>query len=109
MSFLLQTLVLLSTYSSGRDPRYFVEPQRFWPERWTRETSEKSVTDPYASLPFGHGKRSCVGRRLAEAQMYMFLCKVLPAFRLYADQQVEMIMRLLGTVDQPVRLRLQRR
>ncbi len=101
--------MLLSTYSSGRDPRYFVEPERFWPERWTRETSEKSVTDPYASLPFGHGKRSCVGRRLAEAQMYIFLCKVLPTYRLYADQQVEMIMRLLGTVDQPVRLRLQRR
>ncbi len=49
------------------------------PERWDRSLSlpgQPMVMDPFASLPFGHGRRACVGRRLAEAQMYILLQKV---------------------------------
>ena len=71
---------MLSIYSSGRDENYFKNAHRFLPERWDRQSSinkeNASVTDPFASLPFGHGRRACVGRRLAETQMFILLQKV---------------------------------
>jgi len=98
-----QTLALLSVYSSGRSEKYFPNPEVFLPERWSRSNS--GVQDPYGSLPFGHGKRACVGRRLAETQMYILLYKALPKLVFRPENQVQMIMRLIGTVDQPLRLR----
>lgn len=70
----------MSIFTSGRDERYFQNAQQFLPERWNRslQAHDQSlmVKEPFASLPFGHGRRACVGRRLAEAQMYIFLQKV---------------------------------
>ena len=77
--FFQKTLVLLSLYSSGRNEKYFSNPSAFNPERWDRILAKHDsnlVKDPFASLPFGHGKRACIGRRLAEAQMYTLLGKV---------------------------------
>jgi len=66
----------MSIYSSGRNNSYFPNANLFMPERWNRNETKNEVIDPYASLPFGHGKRACIGRRLAEAQMYILLYKV---------------------------------
>ena len=69
---------MLSIYSSGRDERYFENAASFLPERWDRKAKKEkaAVIDAFASLPFGHGKRACVGRRLAEAQIFILLQKV---------------------------------
>ena len=48
-----------------RLPEYFDNPDDFIPERWDRSDQAPSI-DPYLSLPFGHGRRACIGRRLAE-------------------------------------------
>ena len=76
----MQTLVLMSIYSSGRNYSYFHNANFFLPERWNRNATKNEVMDLYASLPFGHGKRACIGRRLAEAQMYILLYKVSVVF-----------------------------
>uniref|UniRef100_A0A8C5IIB8 CP27B protein n=1 Tax=Junco hyemalis TaxID=40217 RepID=A0A8C5IIB8_JUNHY len=62
-----QTLITLCHYATSRDSRYFPAPDTFRPERWLH---------PFASLPFGLGPRSCVGRRLAELQLHMALAQV---------------------------------
>jgi len=98
-----QTLALLSVYSSGRNEKYFPNAEAFLPQRWSR--SSGGVHDPYGSLPFGHGRRACVGRRLAEAQMHILLYKALPQLIFRPENQVEMVMRLIGTVSEPLRLR----
>lgn len=68
-----QTLITLCHYAASRDGRFFAAPDAFVPERWLRRGA---AHHPYASLPFGVGKRSCVGRRLAELEIHMALAQV---------------------------------
>lgn len=72
-SFPHQTLVTLCHYATSRDPAQFPEPNAFRPARWL---GEGPAPHPFASLPFGFGKRSCMGRRLAELQLQMALAQV---------------------------------
>nr|XP_021392499.1 25-hydroxyvitamin D-1 alpha hydroxylase, mitochondrial [Lonchura striata domestica] len=90
-----QTLITLCHYTTSRDSRFFPAPDTFLPERWLRhrdtgDTAGDTPGDtpgdipgdtpgpghPFASLPFGLGPRSCVGRRLAELQLHMALAQV---------------------------------
>ena len=57
------TLVLISQYVLHRDPRFFPDPLRFDPERWTPEAKE--ARPQYAYFPFGGGARRCIGEGFA--------------------------------------------
>ena len=50
----------------------FKNASKFLPERWL----EKNSCHPFLVLPFGHGPRACIGRRLAEQSIYCLLLKV---------------------------------
>jgi len=56
-----QTLILMATAVAGRLPENFPEPDKFKPERWSRGSG--NPPNPFASLPFGFGRRMCVGKR----------------------------------------------
>lgn len=45
-----------------RDPKYYPNPDKFDPERFSDEN--KSSIQPYTYLPFGLGPRSCIGKKL---------------------------------------------
>ncbi|NXW59207.1 CP27B protein, partial [Eurystomus gularis] len=68
-----QTLITLCHYAASRDGRVFPAPDAFRPERWL---CRGGTHHPFASLPFGVGKRSCVGRRLAELEVHQALAQV---------------------------------
>ncbi|NXJ58845.1 CP27B protein, partial [Spizaetus tyrannus] len=68
-----QTLITLCHYATSRDARLFPAPDSFRPERWL---CRDAARHPFASLPFGVGKRSCVGRRLAELEIHLALAQV---------------------------------
>ncbi|NWV00615.1 CP27B protein, partial [Upupa epops] len=68
-----QTLITLCHYSTSRDGRYFPAPDSFLPERWLLRDGTRH---PFASLPFGVGPRSCVGRRLALLEVHQALAQV---------------------------------
>ena len=57
------SLVLASQYVMHRDPRYFPDPERFDPERWTPEAKE--ARPPFSYFPFGGGVRRCIGEGFA--------------------------------------------
>lgn len=57
---LSQTTVELAPYVHYKSPEYFVEPDRFLPERWLRDGSALNI-HPYVLIPFGHGPRMCAG------------------------------------------------
>uniref|UniRef100_A0A8B9IGX8 Cytochrome P450 family 27 subfamily B member 1 n=1 Tax=Anser cygnoides TaxID=8845 RepID=A0A8B9IGX8_ANSCY len=72
-----KTLITLCHYAASRDGRFFPAPDAFQPERWLRRGPTRH---PFASLPFGVGKRSCVGRRLAELEIHLALAQILLRF-----------------------------
>ncbi|PSN34610.1 putative cytochrome P450 6a14 [Blattella germanica] len=52
------TLMFLPIYALHHDPKYFPEPERFDPERFSEE--EKQNRPHYCYLPFGEGPRICI-------------------------------------------------
>lgn len=72
--FMYQTRVFVAENVTARDPRYFLEPEKFHPERWLPKDHplydsrfEDDVKD--ASKPFLMGPRACLGMHLAYLEM----------------------------------------
>jgi len=57
------TMVFFSQYIVQRDPRWFPEPERFEPGRFTLE--RKAERPRFAYFPFGGGGRQCIGESFA--------------------------------------------
>jgi len=53
---------------------YVTDCKKFKPERWMKQSTDS--IHPFASLPYGHGPRMCLGRRFADLEMQVFLAKV---------------------------------
>lgn len=58
-----KTTVLMSQYITHRDPRFFPDPLRFDPDRFTPEA--KSRRTKFTYVPFGAGVRQCIGESFA--------------------------------------------
>ncbi|XP_037036008.1 cytochrome P450 9e2-like [Bradysia coprophila] len=54
-------------YGLHMDPKYFPEPKKFDPERYSDENASKIVNGSY--IPFGIGPRNCIGSRFALLQI----------------------------------------
>jgi cytochrome P450 len=62
-------IVVVSIYNVHRDPRFFAEPERFNPHRWTPEMKESLPR--YAYCPFGGGPHACLGERFAWTELML--------------------------------------
>ncbi|KAJ3603309.1 hypothetical protein NHX12_031051 [Muraenolepis orangiensis] len=78
------TLITLCHFATSRDPAEFPNPDEFQPQRWL---SRDHSHHPYASVPFGFGKRSCVGRRIAELELYLALARIVMEFEVKPDPE----------------------
>ena len=56
-------LLLMSQYLVHHDARWFPEPDKFDPERWTPELKE--ARPKFSYFPFGGGTRTCIGEAFA--------------------------------------------
>jgi cytochrome P450 len=84
-----RTTLLISQFVTHRDPRYFPDPLRFDPERFTAEAKSKRAKFTY--FPFGAGVRQCIGESLAWMEGVLVLATFLQKWRLrlVPDQRVE--------------------
>ena len=81
--------VFLFPYLTHHCERYFPEPAKFDPERFSPER-EKEIA-PYSYFPFGAGPRVCIGNGFAMMEMALILATIIQQFevRLVAgDDQV---------------------
>jgi cytochrome P450 len=75
------SIVLLSPFVTHRDARFFPEPARFDPERWTQEA--KQSRPQYSYFPFGGGPRRCVGESFAWAEVILVLATLASRWRVH--------------------------
>lgn len=83
------SLVMASPYLMHRDERWFPDPLRFDPERFTPE--EKAARRKFSYFPFGGGARSCIGEPFAWMEGVLVLATLAQhwAFRLAPGHVVE--------------------
>ncbi|XP_042498788.1 geraniol 8-hydroxylase-like [Macadamia integrifolia] len=73
------TQLLINAYAIARDPAYWVNPNRFLPERFLGSEIDFRGND-LCFIPFGAGRRMCPGLPLAERMMEMMLATLLNRF-----------------------------
>jgi cytochrome P450 len=81
--------VIVFVYGAHHAPRYWEDPERFDPDRFTKP-NEKLQT-PFTYLPFGGGPRGCIGGNYAMLQILMILSELLRTydFQLSPGQTIE--------------------
>lgn len=73
-------LVFMSPYIMHRNPKYYAEPERFDPSRWTPEF--KAALPKFAYFPFSGGARGCIGEQFAWMEAMMIVATLCQRWRL---------------------------
>lgn len=68
------SLLLMSQWLMHRDPRFYSDPTRFNPHRWTPEMQD--ALPRYAYFPFGGGPRVCIGEQFAWMEGILLLATI---------------------------------
>lgn len=74
------TTVFMSPWLMHHDPRWFDEPNRFNPDRWSDGLADRLPRHAY--LPFGGGPRICIGNTFAMMEAVLLLATIAQRFRL---------------------------
>jgi len=60
----------------SRFEEHYKNANDFIPERWIRGGEQEQKSNPFVTLPFGHGARKCIGMRFAMLELELLLAKV---------------------------------
>jgi cytochrome P450 len=75
-----RTTLLTSQFIMHRDPRYFPDPLRFNPERFSPEAKARRTKFTY--FPFGAGPRQCIGESFAWMEGVLILATLAQKWKL---------------------------
>lgn len=91
--------VFVSPYVTQRNPKYFVHPDQFRPERWERDPPPPK----FAYFPFGGGAKMCIGEPFARLEGVLALATLIRRWELKSmDDQVRIGAGMLLTPDRPI-------
>ncbi|MCB1521483.1 MAG: cytochrome P450 [Hyphomicrobiaceae bacterium] len=71
--------IVIFGYSAHHNARFWDEPEAFRPERWMDKSAKRQVK--YSYIPFGAGKRSCIGGAMSQVENTLALAMLLRRFR----------------------------
>lgn len=90
-------------------------------ENWLSDSSESrskhstaqcpngNQVDPFLVLPFGFGRRVCLGRAFSEMEIYVLLAKLIYNYEITYDyEKIETLTRLINVPDKPMRFKFKK-
>lgn len=103
------TMVFFSQYIVQRDARWFPEPERFVPERFT--AAAKAGRPRFAYFPFGGGGRQCIGESFAWMEATLTLATLAQRWRveIVPGQKIEVQPKITLRPKNGIRVRMWRR
>jgi cytochrome P450 len=102
------SIALVSPYVTHHDARFFPEPDRFEPGRWSDEA--EAARPRFSFFPFGGGVRRCIGESFALMEAKLVLASVAQRWRLrHGGGEVGLLPRITLRPRGPIRVRLERR
>ena len=75
-----RSILVMSPYIMQRDPRFYADPERFDPDRWTPEF--RAALPKFAYFPFGGGPRQCIGESFAWMELILLVATIAQQWRL---------------------------
>uniref|UniRef100_A0A2K6KKT2 unspecific monooxygenase n=1 Tax=Rhinopithecus bieti TaxID=61621 RepID=A0A2K6KKT2_RHIBE len=84
--------VMVPIYALHHDPKYWTEPEKFCPERFSKKN--KDSIDPYRYIPFGAGPRNCIGMRFALTNIKLAVIKALQNFSFETCEETQIPLKL---------------
>lgn len=71
--------IVMSQWIMHRDPRFFSDPERFDPDRWSNSACQSLPR--FAYFPFGGGPRQCIGASFAITEVALILATIARRFQ----------------------------
>lgn len=78
-------VIIMSQYLVHHDSRYFTDPEKFVPERWSSKF--KTSIPRFSYFPFGGGPRSCIGEPLAWSEGIIVLANIINRWKITLDEK----------------------
>jgi cytochrome P450 len=79
------TTVFLIQWVTHRDPRWFEDPEKFYPERWDNDLIHKIPR--FAYFPFSGGPRLCIGNNFGMMEMILMLSYLVQTFKISVPKE----------------------
>lgn len=84
--------VWMPVYSIHHDSKYFPNPEKFDPERFSDENKHNIA--PFTYMPFGEGPRNCIGSRFALLEIKTLVTKILSKFDIVPTAKTQIPLKL---------------
>ncbi|XP_055589823.1 probable cytochrome P450 9f2 [Uranotaenia lowii] len=86
------TVVWFPVFGIHRDPKYYPNPEKFDPERFSE--ANKANINLATYLPFGIGPRNCIGSRFALMEIKAIMYALLLSFRIERNEKTQVPVQL---------------